>query len=404
MPFDFLKRNKPEDAARVGRVRPRRPPAPRSPASGGGQADVRRSRPAAEQRSTPGPARGVPFIGLTEDWRLRGRMDISGRLSDALNKREAIPITEVSWGPPDGSTPLEEAPGLRSVDPYDLILVTAGEDSLPPLTDTERTALKVHKVAYDVALEVPPFRVVGTVYLHPGSEPDRLLDRSSEMFVAIVDAVARLGRHRGHRPRGRRDPGQPLLPAGRRAGRQAHGRAAPEAARRPAGWHQLAGPLALTVPVARRGRASGPSCSTSARRWSTRTGSGWPGRTGSGVQPLTFMAVLGAVIERGGDHLEPFRILRPGPRPRAAMPREREAAGAPDGNRVEDLYPDALDALRGPARRRATSSASRAISRSRRGDVRGDRLSPSTSSRRARAWASRSRIRRSSRRSRTGSA
>ena len=72
-------------------------------------------------------------------------------------------------------------------------MVTAGEDSLPPLTDTERAALKVHKVAYDVALEVPPFRVIGTVYLHPGSEPDRLLDRSTEMFVAVVEATARLG-------------------------------------------------------------------------------------------------------------------------------------------------------------------------------------------------------------------
>ena len=140
-----------------------------------------------------GYSRGVSFIGLTEDWRLRGRMQISGRMSDALNKREAIPITDVSWGPPDGSAPLEEAPGLRSVDPYDLILVTAGEDSLPPLTETERTALRVHKVAYDVALELPPFRVIGTVFLHPGSEPERLLDRSSEMFVPIVDATARLG-------------------------------------------------------------------------------------------------------------------------------------------------------------------------------------------------------------------
>jgi hypothetical protein len=72
-------------------------------------------------------------------------------------------------------------------------MVIAGEDSLPPLTDTERAALKVHKVAYDVALEVPPFRVVGTVYLHPGSEPDRLLDRSTEMFVAVAEATAKHG-------------------------------------------------------------------------------------------------------------------------------------------------------------------------------------------------------------------
>jgi len=135
----------------------------------------------------------VWFDALTEDWRLNGRMEITGRLSDALNRREAIAITDVTWGPTDGSAPLEPAPGIKTVDPYDLILVTAGEASLPPLTETERVALKVHKVAFDVALEVPPYRVIGTVYLHPGSEPGRLMDRSTEMFVPVVDAVARLG-------------------------------------------------------------------------------------------------------------------------------------------------------------------------------------------------------------------
>jgi hypothetical protein len=167
VPFGFLKRGKSGDVAAPAAI------------------------PA--ERARGGPRRGVPFTALTEDWRLSGRMEITGRLSDALNKREAIEITDVIWGPPDGSAPLEPAPGLKSVDPYDLILVTAGEDSLPPLTEAERSALKVHKIAYDVALEVPPFRVVGTVFLHPGSEPERLLDRSSEMFVPIVDAVARLG-------------------------------------------------------------------------------------------------------------------------------------------------------------------------------------------------------------------
>jgi hypothetical protein len=139
---------------------------------------------------------GVAFDGITEEWRLIGRMDVEGRLSDALNKREAITIHDVRWGPMDDSGPLVEAPGLRSIDPYDLILVLAGEGSMPELTDAERAAHRVHKVSYDVALEAPPFRVIGTVFLHPGSEPDRLLDRSSEMFVPVVDAVAMLGDQR----------------------------------------------------------------------------------------------------------------------------------------------------------------------------------------------------------------
>jgi hypothetical protein len=136
---------------------------------------------------------GVAFDGLTEEWRLVGRMSVIGRLSDALNKRESIAISDVQWAPIDESAPLSEASGLRSVDPYDLILVLAGEGSEPEWSDSERAAHKVHKVSYDVSLEAPPFRVTGTVYMNPGSEPDRLLDRATEMFVPVVDAVAWLG-------------------------------------------------------------------------------------------------------------------------------------------------------------------------------------------------------------------
>jgi hypothetical protein len=147
--------------------------------------------------ATPTVARvartGVAFDGVTEEWRLVGRMNVVGRLSDALNKRESIAIHDVQWAPIDGSAPLLDAPGLKSVDPYDLILVLAGEGSMPELSDSERAAHRIHKVSYDVALEAPPFRVVGTVFLHPGSEPDRLLDRATEMFVPVVDAVAMFG-------------------------------------------------------------------------------------------------------------------------------------------------------------------------------------------------------------------
>jgi hypothetical protein len=135
---------------------------------------------------------GIPFDGLTEDWRLVGRMLVEGRMSDALNKRDPIPIADVQWAPIDGSEPLAPAPGLQTVDPYDLVIVLAGGES-PPATDDERTAHRVHKVSYEVALEVPPYRVIGTVLLYPGSEPDSLLSRSSEMFIPVVDATALIG-------------------------------------------------------------------------------------------------------------------------------------------------------------------------------------------------------------------
>lgn len=173
MPFDFLKRKK-------------GPSTTADPAA------------AAIPKATSG---GIPFDGMTEDWHLLGRMVIAGRLSDALNKREPIPIADVTWAPADGSQPLEPAPGLKSVDPYDLLLVLTGDDTLPGLSEEERTAHRVHKVSYEVALEAPPYRVVGTVYLYPGSEPDSLLQRSSDMFVPIVDATASMaGRPIGSPP------------------------------------------------------------------------------------------------------------------------------------------------------------------------------------------------------------
>ena len=139
---------------------------------------------------------GVVFDGLTEEWRLVGRMHVDGRLSDVLNRRAPIAIDDVQWAPADGSAPLTAAPGLRSIDPYDLIMVLAGEGSLPPLSADERVAHKVHKVPYEVALEVPPYRIVGTVFLFPGIEPEQLLDRSTEMFVPITEAQAFLGMER----------------------------------------------------------------------------------------------------------------------------------------------------------------------------------------------------------------
>jgi hypothetical protein len=166
VPFDFLRRKKGGDAATGDRPDPTK-------------------RPAATTV--------IRFDGLTEEWRLVGRMHLDTRLSDALNRREAVPISDVSWAPIDGSSGFTAVPGLKSVDPYDLIVVLAGEGSQGPLTEAEQEAYKIHRVPYDVALEAPPFRVVGTVYLLPGTEPERLLDRATEMFLPVVGGVVSVG-------------------------------------------------------------------------------------------------------------------------------------------------------------------------------------------------------------------
>jgi len=158
---------------------------------------LRRRKGEAQGGITDGAAptgeRGVPFDGMTEEWRLVGTMQVDGRLSDAVNRREPIVLSDVQWAPIDGTAPFEPAPGLKTIDPYDLILIMAGQSTLPTQSETEKVAHRVHKVSYDVAIEVPPFRVVGTVFLYPGSDPNRLLDRATEMFVPLVDATASLG-------------------------------------------------------------------------------------------------------------------------------------------------------------------------------------------------------------------
>lgn len=148
------------------------------------------SAPAAVDPRQP---RRVPFHGLTDTWRLRATTTITGRLLDALNLREALDLEAVSWAPLDGSTPYEPAPGIESVDPYDLIVVLAGSETLPATSEQERLAHRIHKVTYDVALEVPPLRVVGTIQLHPGSEPEGLMERSTQMFVAVTNPAVTLG-------------------------------------------------------------------------------------------------------------------------------------------------------------------------------------------------------------------
>lgn len=147
----------------------------------------------AEGSRTGGARTGVPFDGLTEEWRLVGVMELEGRLLDILNRREAIPIGQMTWATLDSLEDLQPAAGLQKVDPYDLIVVLAGEATLPPLNEPEKAALRVHKVAYDVILDLPPYRVIGTVFLHAGSEPERLMDRGSDLFFPVTNAVALLG-------------------------------------------------------------------------------------------------------------------------------------------------------------------------------------------------------------------
>lgn len=74
----------------------------------------------------------------------------------------------------------------------------------------------------------------------------------------------------------------------------------------------------------------------------TRAWSAWADYLG--VPRLTFLAALGAVVARGGDHDEVFSLFRPDVDVRAALA-DPAAVYLRDAVRAADLYPDATPCL-----------------------------------------------------------
>jgi len=197
VPFDFLRRRKPPETAPTAGGGATPPAGTATAADGSASAAAAspdaaagRTAPSLEQGTDAGIGPAVRFDGLTEDWRLTGTMHVEGRLSDVLNRRETISISDVQWAPIDGSAPLAPVPGLKSIDPYDLIAVLAGPDTLPSFTEQQKAARKVRKDPYRVALEAPPFKIRGTLHVFPGMTAEQLMEQAAEMFVPLTDAVA----------------------------------------------------------------------------------------------------------------------------------------------------------------------------------------------------------------------
>jgi hypothetical protein len=141
---------------------------------------------AAVSADLSGPGAGVAFDGITEEFRLSGRMLASGSLGEILGRGQPVPITDVSWGPVDGSAPLAGAPGLRHVDPDDFLVVVApvdGGDRLPPPAG-----------GWSVVLDLGTLVVTGTAAPVPsGGGPGDLLGEAGDRFVLVREASVAAG-------------------------------------------------------------------------------------------------------------------------------------------------------------------------------------------------------------------
>ena len=125
-------------------------------------------------------------------------MMIDGRLSDALNKREPIEIDRRPVGArstaPSRWSP---RPVSRSVDPYDLVVVIAGDDSLPDMTEDGKAAHKRPQgLVRGRASRCRPTASSARSTSIRDPSPTACSSRSSEMFVPIVDATATMGDRR----------------------------------------------------------------------------------------------------------------------------------------------------------------------------------------------------------------
>lgn len=122
-----------------------------------------------------------------------GTMPVATRLSDALNRREPLLVeSAAACALDDPAGPVPE-PGLLELDPYELVVVMVGLDSLPADDPGKRAAMRVRRLPYGVTLDLGVATVFGTVHMHPGTDPRRLRDARSELFFPVTDAVVRRG-------------------------------------------------------------------------------------------------------------------------------------------------------------------------------------------------------------------
>ena len=140
---------------------------------------------AAVSAGLAGAGPGLLFEGITDEFRLSGRLLGEGSLAEILGRGQSVAIAEASWGPVDGSAPMTAVPGIRRVDPDDFLVV------LEPANST--TALPPAAGAWDVVLDLGDVAVVGLVSMPEGGEPGDLLVDDGDRFIAIAQAYLTAG-------------------------------------------------------------------------------------------------------------------------------------------------------------------------------------------------------------------
>ena len=136
--------------------------------------------------------RPAHVIVLTEDGRIDALLGQGGvKLAAALEKRGAINVSNAQRGACDGG-PLIPALGLKTIDPYDVAIAMPAEDGEPAVSDVDRDAWQKFRQKYTATIDVPPYRVTGTLLLLPSQDPLSLTERGTELFLPVFNPTVEL--------------------------------------------------------------------------------------------------------------------------------------------------------------------------------------------------------------------
>jgi hypothetical protein len=102
-------------------------------------------------------------------------------------------VKDALQGPSDLSKPLAAAPGIKSVDPYDISVAMPAADGEPVVSDADKDAWVKFRVAYDVTMEATTFKITGVLLLLPSQDPMSLTERGTELFMPVFSPSVTAG-------------------------------------------------------------------------------------------------------------------------------------------------------------------------------------------------------------------
>jgi len=133
------------------------------------------------------------FVALTEDGRVDAMLAQGGaKLAAVLETRAPINVNNPMKGSSDGLAPMAPA-SMKNVDPYDIAIAMPAPDGEPAVSDDDRAVWSKFRIAYDVALEAPPYKVTGVLLLLPSQDPLSLRERGTELFLAVFSPTVQVG-------------------------------------------------------------------------------------------------------------------------------------------------------------------------------------------------------------------